>query len=175
MSDLPAYDWDLNRLGEFARREHQAILTGEKTLAPAYWRLGSALTMARRQLGRGRWLPFLETLGIEKTRSSKACAIFRTFESIERLTGFTVAEAYAARPRSSIEQVSRVENQAGSDTPVGDALATFQEQADRLTAIACAATHGELQSLLGTVRRTIDRLQHLERELTDTLNTLEDI
>ena len=51
--DEPNDTWGLEQLGEHARQHHEVIVRGEQALAPAYWQLGCALQIARRQLGRG--------------------------------------------------------------------------------------------------------------------------
>jgi hypothetical protein len=95
----PTTEWDVDQLGEFAAVEHQAILSGETTLAPRYWRLGLALNLARKQIRHGKWMNFLRAHVIDKTRASKARAIHRTFERENDLDGLTVEEAYARRAR----------------------------------------------------------------------------
>ena len=170
--ELPGNDWDVDRLSAFARREHQAIVAGESTLAGAYWRLGNALTKVRKQMGHGHWLPYLASLGIEKTRSSKACAVYRTFPSLEDLSGMTVAEAYAARPRSS--RTRNIEQPDPAGAPADEAVLKIAEHATQLETIVKAAAHGELLDLLGKVRGAIDRLRRLEQELKQTLDDLED-
>lgn len=97
----PSSDWHLDQLGEHAQGLCEQILTQEKELAPLYWQLGQTLTLARRNSQHGQWRGFLKQLGIEKTRASRACAIFAVFAHVDDVHGFTVAEAYAARKRRS--------------------------------------------------------------------------
>ncbi|MEQ8786071.1 MAG: hypothetical protein RIC55_07215 [Pirellulaceae bacterium] len=97
--ELPADVWTLDRLGEFAAIEHRAIVHDEITLAPRYWRLGLALHLARKLIRHGMWQHFLRAHGIDKTRASKARAIYGAFESADELDGLTVEEAYSRRRR----------------------------------------------------------------------------
>jgi len=53
-SDEPNDTWSIEQLGERARQQHEVIVRGERDLAPAYWELGRALQIARRQLRRGQ-------------------------------------------------------------------------------------------------------------------------
>lgn len=174
--ELPSNDWGLDRLGEFAQRLNITMVTNEKMLAADYWRLGSALVKARRQLCRGHWLPFLKSLGIEKTRSSKACAIFRTFSAVAEVQELTVEQAYQARrqlpsSRSAADDEELIE----ADDATHDVFQQFDEQALQLRAEIKSAGHGELQGLLGRVRMWIDRLSDLELSLKQALDELEQI
>ena len=76
--------------------------------------MGAALSYARRHFAHGQWQKYLEQLGIEKTRASKARAIFRTFSREEKLNGISVDEAYRHRKRkqstNSHEKKSRSKN-----------------------------------------------------------------
>jgi hypothetical protein len=93
----PDHSWGLKQLGDYARRQHNAIVQGETSLAASYWRLGQVLELARKQLGRGHWSRFLKSLGVHKARASKARAIYRSFPNPETLTGVAVEEAYDQR------------------------------------------------------------------------------
>lgn len=89
----------LTRLTELAGEVHSALVAFEKSATPHYWRLGQILMLARKQVPRGEWADFLATVGIEKTRASKARAIFRTFYTAEETAGLSVGEAYERRER----------------------------------------------------------------------------
>jgi len=39
--ELPSRSWDIDRLAKYAQRQHEAIVSREKTLAPYYWRLAA--------------------------------------------------------------------------------------------------------------------------------------
>lgn len=89
----------LARLTELAGKVQAALVALEKSTTPHYWRLGQILVLARKQVPRGDWSDYLATLGIEKTRASKARAIFRAFHTAEETAGLSVADAYDRRAR----------------------------------------------------------------------------
>ncbi|MCR9294159.1 MAG: hypothetical protein NXI32_15680 [bacterium] len=101
LDEQPNEAWDVERLGEFARARHQEIDADEQSLARAYWQLGLALNLARRQFSYGQWAKFLDELGIDKTRASKARAIQRSFDTENSVDGLSVQEAYRKRKRKS--------------------------------------------------------------------------
>ena len=101
LDEQPNEAWDVERLGEFARARHQEIDADEQSLARAYWQLGLALNLARRQFSHGQWSKFLDELGIDKTRASKARAIQRSFDTENSVDGLSVQEAYRKRKRKS--------------------------------------------------------------------------
>jgi hypothetical protein len=84
-------------LGDYAKAQHQQIMAGEKHLTPLYWRLGRALTLAKKAVRHGEWSAYLAKLGVDNTRASKARTIFRTFACESDAAELTVAEAYAMR------------------------------------------------------------------------------
>jgi hypothetical protein len=55
--------------------------------------------VAREKFKHGNWGQHLKTLGIDKTRASKAVAIFKANPSEEEAAALSVAEAYAKRQR----------------------------------------------------------------------------
>jgi hypothetical protein len=93
----PSNEWALEELNIYAQIQYRQILDGEKLLAPAYWRLGNALVLAKKAFRHGKWQQHLKDLGIDKTRASKARAIYRTFAKENDVVGLTVEEAYARR------------------------------------------------------------------------------
>lgn len=173
--DLPDHSWDLVRLTEFMRDQNRRIVSGEQSVAPMYWRLGCALAKARKQCARGEWKRYLILLGIEKTRCSKARAIFHAFSAVEELVEFTVAEAYAARrPRpSTTKPQDPVDAEASPTDQLAATLAQAREQTVRLNEARSNVSHGELQNLLGSVRRAIDELQEFERGLCQAIDAME--
>ena len=72
-------------------------MNGEKTLTPAYWRLGQVLVRLKKSFGHGQWERHLKELRIDQTRASKAMAIHKTFVKEEEAAQFRVDEAYAKR------------------------------------------------------------------------------
>ena len=95
----PSNEWGLEELSTYAQMQYRQILDGEKLLAPAYWRLGHALILAKEAFRHGKWSQHLKDLGIDKTRASRARAIYRTFDKDEDVSGLTVEQAYAKRRR----------------------------------------------------------------------------
>lgn len=98
--EQPSHATPLDRLTDLAAEAHAALMACEKSATPHYWRLGQILMLARKQVPRGDWADYLTTLGIEKTRASKARAIFRAFHTAEETSVLSVADAYDCRARS---------------------------------------------------------------------------
>ena len=46
--DEPSHGWNQIQLEQYAQTQHDTIVRGETTLAPAYYRLGRSLEMLRR-------------------------------------------------------------------------------------------------------------------------------
>lgn len=100
----------LARLTELASEVNATLTACDKSETPHYWLLGQILVLARKQVPRGEWAAYLTTLGIEKTRASKARAIYRAFQSLDETADLSVAEAYERRVRSpATERSSRTE------------------------------------------------------------------
>ena len=97
--DPPDPGWGVEDLAHYARAQEQAIVAGDRSLTACYWRLGRALELARKQFAHRQWGRFLEELGIDKSRASKARAIHGTFETESAVAELTVQEAYRRRPR----------------------------------------------------------------------------
>ena len=95
----PSAEWAFEQLIAHAQRQHASIAEAEKPLAVLYWRLGKTLEMARSKYKHGSWGKFLESLGIEKTRVSKARAIFKTFPDETDVAGMSADRAYQQRKR----------------------------------------------------------------------------
>jgi len=168
---LPAGDWPLDQLGDYAQGQYRTIIAGEQTLAPAYWRLGHALTFARKQLGRSHWGRFLKSLDIDKSRSSKACAIFRHFSSPAHLKELTVEQAYEARRDGRPKQEPLI-GEASATTAVNFAksLTKIDQAASETIRLSAELTREERRELLKNVMHAITRLIELERELKKTID-----
>jgi hypothetical protein len=108
----PDDDWNVDRLGRYAKRQHEAILKEEHAIAPHNWRLRHALLIARKSFAYGQWTNYLAKFGIETTRASKACAIYRSFAMIEAVGSLSVVEAYKARRRTGDNNGEAVEQRA---------------------------------------------------------------
>lgn len=166
----PARDWTLDQLSEYARHHNQEILAGERTLAPSFWRLGNALTLARKQFAHGQWECYLESLGITKARSSKACSIFRCFSSAELLKELTVDEAYEARRKGPIQEATMPVNEAAiAAKKFTQSLAKIDKAGQRAIDLGGRLAHEERRELLKRMRHMIGRLQAMHTELERTL------
>ena len=145
----PNSDWPLSDLTDFARNENQAIQQNGELLAGSYWRLGHALTLARRHFARGQWGKYLEELGIDKTRSSKAMAIYRTFPCIDKLRGHSVESAYNERVRK--KRANRVRDSESED----DSPPTNSEASE-----AATSGHGTLREFLSCMHAESEHWVH---------------
>lgn len=171
--DQPAHDWTLERLGDYAKGQYSRILEGERTLSPYYWRLGQALTIARKNFAHGQWLGYLESLEIDKTRASKACAIFRAFSTPAAVETLSVEEAYEARrPQPAPEP--RVEISGGASLKFIGALEKVEKFVDDTFAEPAIFSADEKEELLATLRHTIRTLQEYERRLEGELAAADD-
>lgn len=165
----PSHTWELDRLTQYAREQHETIVQGEQTLSPAYWRLGQALHLARKRLGRGQWGKYLEKLGIHKVRAAKARAIFRTFSTPKAVSGMAVEDAYDQRQRRQRRAPQKARDRKSSDRPAEnadtDALAAFFEEvstrAEELVDAAAFAEQERRQKLFPVLRTALDRLEYL--------------
>lgn len=176
----PTAEWGVEQLGVYAQLQHRIIVDGETSLAAVYWRLGHALGLARKDFSRGQWQGYLKKLGIDKTRASKARAIYRTFKEEEQVRGLSVDEAYGRRKRKLAKAKRRKSvRKATREQEVGE-LRTFfgyvSKRADALLDVAGFADPDDAQGLISAVRAAITRLEyllhHLERQAgTGTANT----
>lgn len=166
--EQPSHSWPVERLGAYAQEQYSVIMTAERTLAPRYWRLGNALALARKNFGHGQWRPYLESLGIDPTRASKACAIFNAFSTAEDLESKTVEEAYEAR-RPRAEEITVVDPDDGLPLKLNSALTKLERFAEETLAAATGLSLVEKQELLESLRHTASCLQQhigrLEREI----------
>lgn len=171
LHELPTRDWLLDQLSSYAKKQHAVIVAGEQTLAPAYWRLGCALFFARKQFQRGHWGLFLGECGIDKTRSSKACAIYRRFKSLEELKELTVEQAYEAR-RKDLATTEGAGESTASSAAVNfcKVLGKVDQAADATAQGGSNLNRAQQREVLKHVRAAISRLQILERELAKMLD-----
>jgi hypothetical protein len=103
-ADEPQPTWSIDECGLYAQRQNSEIQNNESGLTAHYWWLGCALTFARTNVKHGAWNAFLDEWRINKTRSSKAIAIHRTFPNIADIGELTVEEAYARRERKIVKR-----------------------------------------------------------------------
>lgn len=99
-TDKPTSEWSIDMLCDYAQQKHNTIEKAERPLAGQYWLLGLSLTLAREKLFKhGKWGKQLKLLKINKTRASKAIAIYKTHSSEVEVAEMSVTEAYAKRER----------------------------------------------------------------------------
>lgn len=157
----------LERLSALAAEVHTKITEGEKSATPNYWQLGRILQLARKQVPRGTWAAYLATLGIEKTRASKARAIFQAFSTANALVGLSVAAAYERRSRSPLagKRRSRAAEEVTATRPVNITLPhwvySLESDAERLRDEVQFLTPTELASLLHMIGRAAILLTEL--------------
>jgi hypothetical protein len=175
--EAPSHDWELERLTEYAQRFHQLIADGERTLAPHYWRLGNALAIARKNFQHGQWQKYLASIEIDRTRSSKALAIFRTFSTVEALESRSVEEAYEAR-HGDAETMEIEDPQSDSLSKFAGALSKIESVAETTLEHALELSREEKQELVTNLRSTIacleDYVRRLEQELTSRDDDFDD-
>lgn len=172
--ELPDHSWGLDRLGDYLRAEHDAIVQFERQSAAHYWRLGQALSLAYKYLGRSMRARFLAELGIHKVRACKARAIYRQFPSLAALGDRTIEDAYAEGRRErpteeSSQKKRRLPEVNASGEFDADELERFLldvvEQVDALARATKNIGHDQRRRWRVSVRQTIDRLMRLERLL----------
>jgi len=131
-----------------------------------YWRLGQALNLARSHSSRGEWASFLDDLGIEKTRASRARAIQSAFATEEAVAGLTVEQAYAQR-KSKSKPAAAKKRQAQKTTAqeLTEQLIAFQEQFDLCAAAVTLNDSAESQPLWRTLAETIKLLTEYQQRL----------
>lgn len=170
--DEPTEEWGLEQLNSYARATYRQILEGEESLASAYWSLGHALDLARKAFRHGVWTQHLRDLGIDKTRASKARAIYRTFGEKEDVAGLTVAEAYERRSRQRpATSGDERDCDARSDKNVQQmrkAVRSIGKRTERVVESAATVRPEEALILIPAVRKVIRQLQELLRRLEPT-------
>ncbi|MHC4400605.1 MAG: hypothetical protein ACYTG0_13095 [Planctomycetota bacterium] len=161
----PSNEWGLEELSTYAQMQYRQILDGEKLLAPAYWRLGHALVLAKEAFRHGKWTQHLKDLGIDKTRASRARAIYRTFDKDEDVSGLTVEEAYAkrqrkepAKPDKSADGVARPKKDAQR---LRKSVSSIGKRTGDVINDAAFAAPEEALILIPAVRKAIRQLQEL--------------
>lgn len=176
--EAPDHSWGVEELGAYAKAQHAAIVQGEQSLTRLYWSLGNALELARRQFDRGQWGKYLASLGLNKTRVSKARAIFRRFASPEAIGDLGVEEAYAERQRHQ-ESSRRERRRAEEHDPAAEEEATDRAmrepsaedlegflaevamRAEQLIDVAAFLARDRRQSLAVLYRVAQERLEYL--------------
>jgi len=155
----PSSDWGVDQLGLYAQHEHRKIIEGERYLTAGYWRLGHALSLARKYLAHGQWKHYLKQLGIEKTRASKACAIYKSFSQADEVKQFSVEEAYAQRKRGK-SQAATPSSARGRST-IANFITTTCKKAEDLIDEAAFLEDEEATALIPRLNEAIERLTRL--------------
>ncbi len=157
---VPQDDWGTDRLGTYARAQHEAIEHDERSLTLHYWRLGLALNLARRHFSHGKWAKFLAKQGVNTTCSSKARAIHRTFKTEDDVAGLSVQEAYARRERTPPKS-SHKRRKKQSPTGLIEWLGDISKYAESFLDEAMCANAAEAKPLLSAIDMAIDDLSNL--------------
>jgi hypothetical protein len=163
--DQPSHAWELEKLSRYAQKQHQIIIAGEKQITPAYWRLGQALQIARKQFCRGQWGLYLADLCIDKSRASKARAIFATFSTEQKVANLPVDEAYGRRKRCETQRPRKRLRTGGGPATLHSFLDQIPENANQLVQEAGKVDPDQYQQLLGEVARAIEQLELLRAYL----------
>jgi hypothetical protein len=165
----PNNDWLPEQLSIYARTQYQQIIDAETHLTRPYWRLGHALSLAKKTFGHGQWVRYLKELGIDKTRASKAQAIYRTFAKEDDVASLTVEEAYARRQRKQSAVPPAPANDAAESKKDVQALrrsvGKIAQRAGAVIHDAAFAAPEEAAILLPVVRKAIQELQELAKYL----------
>jgi hypothetical protein len=163
----PNNEWKLEELGVYARKQYRQILDGEKLLSLAYWRLGHALVLAKEAFQHGKWAQYLEDLKIDKTRASKARAIYRTFDNPDEVAKLTVEEAYAKRQR---KQSARPEDPVEVMRRLRTSLRSISKRTGDMTHDAKVVEPEEIVELIPSLHEAIVQLIDLLEYLQEQAN-----
>jgi hypothetical protein len=170
----PNNQWLPEQLGTYAQTQYQQILDGETHLTRPYWRLGHALEIAKKSFGHGQWEHYLQSLGIDPTRASKARAIYRTFAREDDVAHLTVEAAYAQRCKRQPTTPPAKSEVAGSKKSVRGLRTSISKIADRAGTVvhgAAFATAAEATILIPAVRKAIRDLETLLKYLEEQAGT----
>jgi len=162
---LPQENWELDRLAQYACTQHDAISEGESSLAQLYWRLGLALNLARQHFNRGQWGRFLEDLGIDRTRASKARAIHCTFDTEDGVEGLSVQEAYRRRKRKPRKSGARKRRKRREHHGMDRWLLEVCKMADFFLDEASCVKPDEATSLLPPIEAAVEGLTLLRERV----------
>jgi len=173
--EQPNEAWDIQRLAAFAQTRHQEIDADEQSLARAYWRLGMALNLARRQFSHGQWAKFLEELGIDKTRASKARAIQRSFDNEDAVEVLSVQEAYRQRKRKSRKSGPNKRRRTSANKHdrvcIVDWLRDVCQQADFFLDEFASANTEDAANVLPVIDAAVEELSRLRNQLQQRIGT----
>jgi len=172
--EQPNEAWDIERLGAFARARHQEIDADEQSLARAYWRLGMALNLARSQFSHGQWSKFLDELGIDKTRASKARAIQRSFDTENSVDGLSVQEAYRKRKRkgrkSGPKKKRRKSTNKHERVNIAEWLRDVCQQVDMFLDEVASADTEDAANVLPAIDAAVEELNRLRSQVQQRIS-----
>jgi hypothetical protein len=156
-SGCPTNEWTPEQLSTYAQAQHEAILDGERHLTVAYWRLGMALNLLRRNYNYGQWARLLTALSIEKTKASRARTIARSFGRENDLAGLTVKQALDRRAKGERKPAA---GQSGlkKSCKLGQFLDHVTRTAELLIDEAGFAASCEAAVMLPVVDAALDKL-----------------
>ena len=162
---VPHEDWPLDQLSQYARAQNSAITQSERSVTAHYWQLGLALNLARRHFSHGQWGKFLEEIGVDKTRASKACAIHRTFQQQELVEDLSVQEAYQRRERKPRKSSTKTRRKKSTCGGFSQWLRDVCKHADFFLDEAACTEPNDAASLLPAVNAAIEELTSLRDQL----------
>lgn len=162
----PSENWNADQLGRYAQSQNEDINAGERYLTPSYWRLGQALHLARTKVKNG-WGEFLETWGIDKTRASKARAIYKTFGDPDKVSEMSVEQAYDKRERRVVRPRKAVGTKSGLEHPpsLTEFVLEIRKWAGLLLDKAAVITEMRAQALLPEITAAVTELKRLEETI----------
>ncbi len=130
--------------------------------------------LAKKSLNHGHWKQYLKKLGIDKTRASKARAIYNAFPELEQVTGLTVEEAYGQRSgkqQGSAADSPRVDTMEQQTQRMRKSITKIAKQAGDAIHDAAFAGPEEATILIPAVRKAIVELQELLQHLETQVST----
>jgi len=168
----PTTEWLPEQLSLYAQIQYRRIVEEETRLTRPYWRLGHALELAKRSFGYGQWAKYLEQLGIDPTRASKARAIYRTFAKEDDVARLTVEDAYARRARKRSTMPSDSDGSRKHGKCLRKSVTSIAQRTGAVIQEAAFAASEEAMILIPAVRKAIRELQtlleFLERQAAET-------
>ncbi len=161
----PTSQWSLKQLEAYAREKHDAIATAEKPLAAQYWRLGLALTIAREKRKHGKWGQYLQSLDIDKTRASKAQAIYKAIRTEEEVSNLSVDKAYSRRERKKPKRPKTGPTIMSDKAELREFFKMIRINAERYYDVAAFLDPPEAPEFLKDVEETIQKLEEIRDRL----------
>ena len=161
----PTAKWTPQQIESYAQEKHNAIALSEAPLASLYWHLGLALTLARAKFKHGKWGQYLLSLGIDKTRASKAQAIHKASRTEEEVSSLSVAEAYARRKRKKAQRPKAGPAVMTDKAELREFFKTIRIDAERYYDVAAFLEPPEAPEFLKEIEETIQKLEEIRDRL----------